>query len=131
MREELLILFSVSLASLLVMGITIKHVCDFVLGWVAKNRGSASSAMIYVEFNSSNKWFYASYISSTIINLYVFGATVYGWRECDLPEEYQSPPGQFLGNTILTNTYCRLTMTDSMIRLNTFFVAAMWYDIIY
>ena len=131
MKEELLILFSCSLAGLLIMGIAIKHTCDFVLEWWAKTKGSASSAMIYVEMNSQNRWFYASYISSTIINLYVFSAVVMGWTECNLPEEYQSPPGQFLGNTIITNTYCRLTMTDPMIRLNTFFTAAMWYDIIY
>ena len=104
--------FVSTLIALSVLGLSLKPILDHIFKQRADAKGFQSTAMVYLEQKETEKYFYASYITSIFYSIGLCIGTVVSVFDCNPPEELANPGG-LLGNTMFTNDYCKIHMNDT------------------
>lgn len=79
----------------------------------------------------SKRWFYASYLNSSIYSLYMCYIVYLSFISCEMPDQNKpSPGGSWPEHNMLTSVYCRDHPTEIMMRSNAVAMSILLSDLV-
>ena len=131
LKDEIIDMYVRTFVIFCIVGLPLKFVVDFVYQMRANSKGKSSSTNIYLAMSTQQRFYYTSYLISTVYSIELVYFTLKTMLDCNPPADKADEIKWLMSDTMITNMYCRTTMNNSQILINIHMVAIMSFDLLY